>query len=147
MKPLIRNPGMHHGTCVTHVPWCMSGSLTCGGRGKRSRHSRRMHNPQFYVSGKRPMVARMSWLCSRCWWAPWTSKCNVTDACCDKVTYPGREPPSRTTLSWSKIMLRPAQLDPLGISWRTRTWKSWIGHLKVRMWTPWNTSGIRGPSQ
>ena len=23
---------MHHGTCVTHVPWCMSGSLTCGDR-------------------------------------------------------------------------------------------------------------------
>ena len=22
---------MHHGTCVTHVPWCMSGSLTGGG--------------------------------------------------------------------------------------------------------------------
>ena len=22
---------MHHGTCVTHVPWCMSGSLTHGG--------------------------------------------------------------------------------------------------------------------
>ena len=21
---------MHHGTCVTHLPWCMSGSLTCG---------------------------------------------------------------------------------------------------------------------
>ena len=21
---------MHHGTCVTHVPWCMSGSLICG---------------------------------------------------------------------------------------------------------------------
>ena len=21
---------MHHGTCVTHVPWCMSGSRTCG---------------------------------------------------------------------------------------------------------------------
>ena len=29
-KPLISDPGMHHGTCVTHVPWCMSGSLTCG---------------------------------------------------------------------------------------------------------------------
>ena len=27
-------------------------------RGKRSRHSRRMHNPQFYVSGKRPMTQR-----------------------------------------------------------------------------------------
>ena len=30
-KPLVRDPGMHHGTCVTHVPWCMSGSLTRGG--------------------------------------------------------------------------------------------------------------------
>ena len=29
-KPLLSDPGMHHGTCVTHVPWCMSGSLTCG---------------------------------------------------------------------------------------------------------------------
>ena len=31
-KPLVSDPGIHHGTCVTHVPWCMSGSLTgCGG--------------------------------------------------------------------------------------------------------------------
>ena len=29
-KPLVSDPGMHHSTCVTHVPWCMSGSLTCG---------------------------------------------------------------------------------------------------------------------
>ena len=30
-KSLVNDPGMHHGTCVTHVPWCMSGSLTrCG---------------------------------------------------------------------------------------------------------------------
>ena len=29
-KLLVSDPGMHHGTCVTHVPWCMSGSLTCG---------------------------------------------------------------------------------------------------------------------
>ena len=54
-KPLLSNPGMHRGTCVTHVPWCMSGSLTLQGRGKRSRHSRRVSNMQFYVSGKRPM--------------------------------------------------------------------------------------------
>ena len=64
-KPLVSNPGMHHGTCVTHVPWCMSGSLTCGGRGKRSRHSRRMRNPQFYVSGKRPIGKSLGiWLTS-----------------------------------------------------------------------------------
>ena len=30
-KPVISDPNMHHGTCVTHVPWCMSGSLTRGG--------------------------------------------------------------------------------------------------------------------
>ena len=55
-KPPVSDPGMHHGACVTHVPWCMSGSLTRGWRGKRSRHSRRMRNPHFYVSGKRPMT-------------------------------------------------------------------------------------------
>ena len=31
-KPLVNDPGMHHGTCVTHVPLCTSGSLTRGGR-------------------------------------------------------------------------------------------------------------------
>ena len=50
-------PDMHHGTCVTHVPWCMPGSLTSGflwsrWRGKRSR---RVRNLQCYVSGNRPM--------------------------------------------------------------------------------------------
>ena len=27
----VSHNGIHHGTCVTHVPWCMSGSLTRGG--------------------------------------------------------------------------------------------------------------------
>ena len=26
--PQASDPDMHHGTCVTHVPWCMPGSLT-----------------------------------------------------------------------------------------------------------------------
>ena len=30
-KPLASDPDMHHGTCITHVPWCMSGSLTRDG--------------------------------------------------------------------------------------------------------------------
>ena len=55
---------MHHGTCVTHVPLCMPGSLTSDflwywWRGKHSRHSRRMRNPQFDVSGKRPMASQI----------------------------------------------------------------------------------------
>ena len=59
--PRVSDPDMHHGTCVTHVPWCMPGLLTSGfrwsrWRGKRSRCSQRMRNPQFYVSGKRPIL-------------------------------------------------------------------------------------------
>ena len=30
LPPWVSDPDMHHGTCVTHVPWCMSGSLTSG---------------------------------------------------------------------------------------------------------------------
>ena len=57
----VSDLGMYHGTCVTHVPWCMPGSLTNGflwsrWRGKRSRHSRRLRKPQFNVSGKRPIL-------------------------------------------------------------------------------------------
>ena len=79
-KPVGSGPGMHHGTCVTHVPWCMSGSLNRGGGGKRSPHSRRMRNSQFYVSGKRPMstmgndgaLIRAVWLLDTivCDWVP-----------------------------------------------------------------------------
>ena len=32
-KPLVSDPGMHHGTCITHVSWWMSGSLTRGDGG------------------------------------------------------------------------------------------------------------------
>ena len=64
-SPQVTDPGMHHGTCVTHVPWCMPESLTSGflwnwRRGKRSRHSRRMRNLQFCVSGKRPINPNFS---------------------------------------------------------------------------------------
>ena len=32
MKPIVSDPGMHHGTCVMHVPWCVAWSLIRGGR-------------------------------------------------------------------------------------------------------------------
>ena len=62
----VNDPGMNHGTYVTHVPWSMPGSTYSGflwslWRGKRSRYSRRMRNPQFYVSGKRPMPVKQRW--------------------------------------------------------------------------------------
>ena len=67
----VIDPDLHHGTCVTHVPWCMSGSITSGfrlswWRGKRSRHSRRMRNPQFYLSDKTPMEFQPVHVTSSC---------------------------------------------------------------------------------
>ena len=64
--PRVSDPDMHNGPCVTHVPWCMPGPLTSGfllswWRGKRSRHSRRMRNQQFCVSGKRP-IGKTAWM-------------------------------------------------------------------------------------
>ena len=61
--PRVSDSDIHPGTCVTHVTWCVSGSLTRGllwsrWRGKRSRHSRRMPNTQFYASCKTPMAVR-----------------------------------------------------------------------------------------
>ena len=68
--PRDSDPDLHHGTCVTHVPCCRPGSLTSGflwsqWRGKRSRHSWRMCNSQFYVSGKRSMEG-MAMVSSNC---------------------------------------------------------------------------------
>ena len=58
----VSDPDVHHGTCVTHVTWCISGVLWIRWRGKPSRHSRRMRNAQFYVSGKRSMETLSSLL-------------------------------------------------------------------------------------
>ena len=62
----ISDPDMQHSTCVMHVPWYMpwllnSGFLRCRWRGKHSRQSRRMHNLQLYVSGKRP-IEQVGWI-------------------------------------------------------------------------------------
>ena len=62
----VSDPDMHHGTCSTHMSCCMPGPLTSGflwsrWRGKRSRHSWPMRNPQFCVSGKRPFARLSPW--------------------------------------------------------------------------------------
>ena len=92
--PRVSDPGMHHGTCVPHVPRCMPGSLPtgflwCRWRGKRSRYSRRMRSQQFCVSGKRPIeVTQKGRSKSDCPYrnktittetksCAWFSKCNV----------------------------------------------------------------------
>ena len=58
-KHLVSDPDMHQGTCdaraMMHV-----GIVNPRWRGKCSRHSRRMRNLQFFVSGKRPMTPLVS---------------------------------------------------------------------------------------
>ena len=85
--PRFSDPDMHHGTCVTHAPWCMPGSLTSDFLWS-PRHSRRMRNPQFYVSCKRPMQkcqAHMSWL--RHWHSDNSEK-TLKDICNIVITQP-----------------------------------------------------------
>ena len=75
-KPLVSHHGMHHGTCVTHVMWCMSGSPTRGGEKKIARHPWRMPKRKFaylvrgpflgdgsdYTSFRQLMVVRSLWI-------------------------------------------------------------------------------------
>ena len=51
-KPPVSDFSMHHGTCVTHVPWCMSRSLTAVA-GKTFPAFPAHAHPRFDVSGKR----------------------------------------------------------------------------------------------
>ena len=61
-KLLVSDPDMHHGTCVRHARAVMHVGITNPRwLGKRSRHSRRMRNPQFYASGKRPMTVMVTY--------------------------------------------------------------------------------------
>ena len=61
-KLLVSDPGIHHGPCVTHVPWCMSGSLTCVD-GKTFPAFPAHAHPRFCISGKRPiMQPRRLWV-------------------------------------------------------------------------------------
>ena len=47
-KPRVSDPGMHHGTCVTARALMHVGIANLRWRGKRSRHSWCMRNPQFF---------------------------------------------------------------------------------------------------
>ena len=50
--------------CIRHARAVMHVGIACPRRrGKRSRHSRRMRTRNFFVSGKRPMVAWVDGLC------------------------------------------------------------------------------------
>ena len=64
-SPQVSDPDMHHGTCVTHVPWCMPGSLTSGflwnrRRGKTFPAFPAHAQPAILLSGKRPITQKIN---------------------------------------------------------------------------------------
>ena len=60
--PRVNDPDMHHGTCVTHVPWFIPGSLTSGFLWSQRLGENVPGNPQYYISVKRPLVVSISGL-------------------------------------------------------------------------------------
>ena len=81
----VSDRDMHHGTCVTHVPWWMSGSLTSSflwsrWQGKRSWHSRCMRNPDFTYLAIGP------------WWNPLIMSSYLAYFCWHSRSWNGHEP-------------------------------------------------------
>ena len=122
---MVSDPDMHRGTYVTFLPWCMPGSLTSGflwsrWRGKCARHSRRMRNPQFYVSDKRFMAKnalpwRLVWVSPQ-YPYPWNFPSNV-------VRWAPWQPP-RVRSPWRH---RTVAGHVSGTSWPERTWRlAWV---------------------
>ena len=74
-KPPVSDSSMNHGTCVTHVPWCMSGSLTYAGGeivpGIPGACATR--NYTYLARGPYVMlehVAEGKWMCTKVWLSP-----------------------------------------------------------------------------
>ena len=85
-KPLVSDPDMHHGTCVT--PWCMSGSLTRGGRQNVPIMQGSCTTSNFAYLERGPLVGEqemtgrlLSWLQAiGCWWWMWEFHCCVGES-------------------------------------------------------------------
>ena len=71
--PRVSDPDMHHGTCMTHLPWCIPGSLISGflwsrWRGKRSQHSGACAIRNFTYLVKGPWYRIHRWVMSGHHW-------------------------------------------------------------------------------
>ena len=61
--PQVSDPDMHHGTCVTHMPWCMPGISSffwSQWRGKTFPAFPAHAQPAIYISGKRHMASTLA---------------------------------------------------------------------------------------
>ena len=91
-KPIVSDPSMHHGTCVTHMPWCMLGSLTCGG-GENVPGAHATHNFKYLARGpwhSLPMEPKYSMAsCAGPWYIQWPWDSNMSWSNWRKMEYQG----------------------------------------------------------
>ena len=96
-KPLFCDPGMYHGTCLTHVPWYMLESLTPGIPGACA-----THNFTYLVSGPFANIKGNCSLCDHRFWLPilvysthgfinnWKQTLSPSMQCCFNTLMPRR---------------------------------------------------------
>ena len=102
---------VRHARAVTHA-----GIANPRWRGKRSRHSQRMRNPHFYVSGKRPIVEYVKCvyvvltklICYVRWYMEYHVFCVViADGHCDWPTTSASNRDAHCTLTTAIVKLAP----------------------------------------
>ena len=141
LPPQISDASMHHGMCmgilcqiaVTYMPWYMPGYLTSSFllrwcRGNHCRHSWHTRNPQFYVSGKRPIH-----LCSHRWWSHVECRC-VNQSCVS------------TNTLWSSCDVdpkRPSSWTTLAQMWRPHgSWGSRQSRWEINSLWPCDATNL-----
>ena len=93
--PRVSDPDMHHDTCVTHVPWCMPGSLISGFIWSRWREN---------VTGIPGTAPNFTYLVR----GPWRRI--LLEPACRHVPFPGH-------VYWASSGLRRVSFRRLNCSW------------------------------
>ena len=79
-KTLVSDPGMHHGTCVTNVPWCMPGLLNRGGGENVAGILGACATRNFMYLARGPLRGHLSFQFNRINWKS-TDNCGLDDVC------------------------------------------------------------------
>ena len=138
-KTIVSDPVMHHGTCVTHVPWCMLGSLIRGGGKNVPDIPSACATHSFTYMARGPLSDHSSWLTPQV-----RSVLTSTPTFPAFVSTPSKTPirtlspvvawvvPSRGNFCMGSI---PVRLESLTTS------AKWLARMCVRQSTTWHAVG------
>ena len=110
-KSRVSDPSLHHGTCVTHVPWCMSGSLTHGGGENIPGACAILHICQeahclHSIPRVEAPIPFSSWYCLKCWFGADRQQA-ITWINAAKIFYapPGVNGLQKQSIRWARCSL------------------------------------------